>query len=331
MHTTFVHPKWGLHEAPFHEFSSCMASYALEIAMDSYRSPENSGSTLEEIGFQGVQLIDNDNLQAVIGRKEVALGPDDNRTLYALSFRGSDEVEDLIMDLDFRMRHFPVADSHAGSEHYKVHNGMFTMEQHLEYRADSILFSNEAAIDNLLEVFEQDDKKNRALFLICGHSLGGGIATIFALRLLEHYGFRSDQVAVYAFGAPPIACKHLAKRYSLAADHKHRSKAHIGNRNINLYRFANIDDPVSGADMRDVDHAYRSDALISSIPYTTVGLHHVGLELLFSPKLIPDFYEAFKAKIGRLYSHHKVLDTHSITSYSIGLESTLSTLHDLVK
>ncbi|MGE5391384.1 MAG: lipase family protein [Deltaproteobacteria bacterium] len=324
MFSTFKHPLWGSHQGAFHEFSPCLAALSAAIAKDSYQRQQNYRNTLESLGFESIQMF-VDNLQILLARKEVALSPHDHRTIYALAFRGTDALADVISDFDFRLQSFPISEGAAGMD-FLVHNGMYVLEQHLESQAGLISFGQSENTETLLEVLEQEEKRNRALFYLCGHSLGGGIAVLFALRLIEHYGFAPEQIVIYTFGAPPVASKHLAQRYT-GINLRHRGKALTGSRTMYLHRMANIDDPVSGVELQENEQTHLPRAVIPSLPYATVGLHHIGTELRFCPRLIPEFAKAFQEQMGRVYSNQKVLDVHCMAGYALGLELTLSAMH----
>lgn len=139
-----------------------------------------------------------------------------------LIFRGTDSVmtadkpflknyqEWLLTDFDLRKKHF---DAFGKG---KIHQGF---AKSLSLIADSIAKT----------VIEKGGKHKKVW--LCGHSLGGAQAILFAMYLHQNYGIKAQ--GIYAFACPAVGNQRFAKQIETIFSHNE------------LQRFEFVDDPVS--------------------------------------------------------------------------------------
>ncbi|CAK9074738.1 unnamed protein product [Durusdinium trenchii] len=104
---------------------------------------------------------------------------------FYVTFKGTDNFVDVVIDFDLTLRCFC---------DMRVHNGISGGLQHKPPDGKSVL-------DELEECLGSVSVQNAKEVILCGHSLGGGYAILAALFLL-YRGFRVTQVVT--FGAPQV-------------------------------------------------------------------------------------------------------------------------------
>jgi predicted lipase len=162
--------------------------------------------------FCDVQLFYDNYTQALIGCRDIKT-PDGTVALIAIVFRGSDQIKDWLDNLDFRMTRFLHTEHFPPFSRLKVHNGIYENVHDVEEKAKRIAFNNGLVKDSLTQILKDEFKRKQGFFRIIGHSLGGGMATLFVARLCEDYGIPSERILPHTFGAPPIGNRYFAAHF----------------------------------------------------------------------------------------------------------------------
>ncbi|MGE5418461.1 MAG: lipase family protein [Acidobacteriota bacterium] len=288
------------------------AESAAYIARDCYFSDERHNDTLDILGFKNTQLFEDKHLQATLGCLDISTSQG-IYTLFTVVFRGSDEVGDWLHNLDIRMSRFlPISDQIPEAKLLKVHRGFLAMVRDFEKSFDRIAFSDCFINGRLDQILNDQEKKSRSLFWLVGHSLGGAMATLFAARLTDYYAIPREHIAVYTFGAPPIANKHTASHYSGTF-----GKPETDSSKLPVFRIVNADDPVPG-DRLDRKQEVDSGPLPHP-PYKALGLYHFGEEKIFVPSRSKEFHIIYQKLSGSEYSNSS-FDVHFMPAYLSGIE-----------
>jgi len=300
------------------EFDALKAGIAACLARDSYYNDPRHGETLLMLGFSDVQLFYHNHLQALIGSKDIATN-DETATLIVIAFRGSDQIQDWLQNLDFRMTRFLNTEHFPHLSRLKVHNGIFENVHDFEDKTDRIVFRNGPLKGNLAQIMRDGPGRKQCFFWLIGHSLGGAMATLFAARLCDYYGISMNRILVHTFGAPPIGNRYFAARYghqSAWRIQKHKNKSDA----LALFRFVNTEDPIPAPRFADEDTAKAEGGVIAPPPYRLLGFKHVGQEIRFSPRRLPDFYDKYQTFTGRRYNSSHFMKVHFMEAYMIGLD-----------
>lgn len=296
------------------------AELAACLARDSYFEDERHHETLNSLEFKETQLFTDDHLQATVGCRDI-LTPQGQFTLFAIVFRGSDEYEDWLHNLDFRLsRYLPLSIPIPNVHRLKVHRGFLKMEKDFERSLPKISFNSGIVAGTLKEILADEKKRSQSLFWVNGHSLGGAIATLFTVRLRDYFQVSSQQIQTYTFGAPPVGNRHIA-RYNWGIRHTIENAGHmIADAPLHLFRIINTEDPVAGASFSHPQEEERERGALPLPPYKWLGLEHFGREVRFAPRSNPDFYDLFYKQSGTNYSDSKFADVHFMPAYLAGIE-----------
>lgn len=300
------------------ELDGRTAGIAACLARDSYYNDPRHGDTMLMLGFSDVQLFYNNHLQALAGCRNFMTG-DGTATLITIAFRGSDQIQDWLQNLDVRMTRFLNTEHFPHLNRLKVHNGIFEKVHDFEGKTDRIFFRNDLIKSNLAEIINDASRQARCFFWMIGHSLGGAMATLFAARLHDYYGIPFNRILVHTFGAPPIGNRFFAARYghqSAWRIKKHRKKRDA----LALFRFVNTEDPIPAPRFADEDTARAEGGVITPPPYRLLGFKHVGQEIRFSPRRLPDFYKTYQTFTGRRYNRSQFMKVHFMEAYMTGLD-----------
>jgi hypothetical protein len=300
------------------EFDIRKAGIAACLARDSYYNDQRHAETLLMLGFYDAQLFYDNHLQAIIGCRDIKT-PDGTLALIAIVFRGSDQVQDWLDNIDFRKTRFLNTEHFPHLSRLKVHNGIFENVHDFEDKAERVTFKNGLANGNLTQILKDESRKKQCFFWIIGHSLGGGMATLFAARLYDYYGISSERILTHTFGAPPIGNRYFAARYG----HESRPRTkNIKNKSdlLTLFRFVNTEDPIPGPRFASEAKEKAEGGSITQPPYTLLGFKHVGQEVRFSPRLLPAFYEEYQAFTGRRYNSSQFMKVHFMEAYMTGVD-----------
>jgi hypothetical protein len=295
------------------EFDSLKAKISACLARDSYYNDQRCSETLLRLGFYDAQLFSHQHLEAICGCRDIET-PDGTLALIAIVFRGSDDVEDWLRNLDFRKIHFLDEKRFPELRRLKVHKGIAENVHNFEGKAARVTFKNGAVKGNLAQILADENKRKQCLFWIIGHSLGGAMATLFAARLYDYYGVAPDRIIVHTFGAPPIGNRYFASRYGHQATSKRSRKKLL----LNIIRFVNTEDPIPGQHFSTA--AWIKTGLIPHPPYLLLGFRHVGQALCFSPHLLDGFYKKYKEFTGRQYSSSNFKEVHFMEAYLAGMD-----------
>lgn len=300
------------------EFDIRKAGIAACLARDSYYNDQRHGETLLKLGFYDVQLFYNNHLQAIIGCRDIKT-PDGTLALIAIVFRGSDQVQDWLDNLDFRMTRFLNTEHFPHLSRLKVHNGIFDNVHNFEGKAKRVTFKNGVAKGDLTQILKDESKRKQCFFWIIGHSLGGAMATLFAARLYDYYGVPSERILTHTFGAPPIGNRYFAARYG------HKSAFRIKNTRqksdlLTLFRFVNTEDPIPGSRFANEAQEKAEGGSITHPPYHLLGFKHVGQEVRFAPRFLAGFYEEYQTFTGRRYNSSTFMKVHFMEAYMTGVD-----------
>ena len=181
-----------------------------ELSRIAYLRQEPATAMAQQIGFPQVEFFDVDGAQAYLFANEYDL---------VLACRGTEprEWNDVKADINA----WPVVAETLG----RVHRG----------------FKKEA--DDLWPVLEQRLLDNTKELWLCGHSLGGAMATIYAGRCKMSY-IKTNPVELFTYGSPRVG----TKKYVTYCTVKH-------------IRWVNNND------------------IVTRVPPTWMGYHHVGEEM----------------------------------------------------
>ena len=153
-----------------------------ELSMISYNDEAEARAAATAIGFPDAELFDNDGSQAYRFRNEHDC---------VVTCRGTEPTEwtDLKADANASMA---VLEAAVG----KVHSG----------------FNRE--VDDVWPLMEDLLRDNVLPVWFCGHSLGGGMATIFAYRCKKSV-IKSNPEELHTFGSPRVGCKRYVRHAPL--------------------------------------------------------------------------------------------------------------------
>lgn len=296
------------------------AELAACLARDSYFEDERHQATLDSLEFNETQLFTDDHLQATLGCRDI-LTPEGTFTLFAIIFRGSDEYEDWLHNLDFRLsRYLPLSIPIPNVHRFKVHRGFLKMEKDFERSLPQISFNSGTVNGTLKEILADQEKRSRSLFWVNGHSLGGAIATLFTVRLRDFFHIPSEHIQAYTFGAPPVGNRHIA-RYNWGIKHEIENAVHkIADAPLHLFRIINTEDPVAGPDFAHAREEEQQGGVLPQPPYKWLGLEHFGREVRFAPRSNPEFYNIYQKVSGSAYSESNFADVHFMPAYLAGIE-----------
>jgi triacylglycerol lipase len=152
-----------------------------ELAMISYNDEAEAREAATAIGFPDADLFDNDGSQAYRFRNERDC---------IVTCRGTEPTEwnDLKADANASMAVLEAVGN--------VHSG----------------FNRE--VDDIWPLMEELLRDNELPVWFCGHSLGGGMATIFAYRC-KRSAIRSNPEELHTFGSPRVGCKRYVRQAPL--------------------------------------------------------------------------------------------------------------------
>jgi hypothetical protein len=170
-------------------------------------------SQLSKLSYQDEMLQEKEKegegkLKDILEGKSIFFESDAHAQVYGwiydrvfyLAFRGSDGIEDIMIDIDVRMIEL---ENNKGKNIF-VHSGF-------QRQFDSIA---PMVLHTLINRSKEFDRIN-----CCGHSLGGSLATLAALHFNNLPG---KQITLHTFGSPRIGNKNFTKMFyeaSPAIDH----------------------------------------------------------------------------------------------------------------
>lgn len=288
------------------------------FARDSYYNDPRYAETLLTLGFFDVQLFCDSHLQALIGCRDIQT-PEGVTALVVIVFRGSDQIQDWLQNLDIRMTRFLNKEHFPHLSRLKVHNGIFENVHDFEDRAERVTFKDGSLKGNLIQILRDEYKRKQCIFWIIGHSLGGAMATLYAARLCDYYEVSRHRILSHTFGAPPIGNRYFAARYGHVSSFgmkKHRKKGD----SLALFRFVNTEDPIPAPRFADNDIEKAEGGSITQPPYRFLGFKHVGQEVRFSPRLLPGFYDNYQLFTGRRYNSSHFMKVHFMDAYITGVD-----------
>lgn len=162
-----------------------LASRAASVAYEAKR--EWISRTHDSIGLTVDVLLVNDHKQV-----RGFIASDEKSVLISIS--GTESAHDVLADASIKLDEAWLCDTKV-----RVHYGFLK-------EADSVMDE----IDAWFKTHGHSGEKRD--FLVTGHSLGGAVATLVALRLFEYIGYTPR---VITFGAPRVGCRKLKKLFNL--------------------------------------------------------------------------------------------------------------------
>ena len=300
------------------EYDRRKAAVAACLARDSYYDDARHNATMLALGFHDAQLFYNNNLQAIAGCRDIQ-GDDETRALIAIVFRGSDQIQDWLQNIDVRMTRFLNSEKYSHLSRIRVHHGIFENVHDFEKKAEKIAFQTGFLKASLPQIIRDESINRQCLFWIIGHSLGGAMATLFAARLFDYYGIPADRILVHTFGAPPIGNRYFAARYGHQSTFRvQKTKKDVL---LNEFRFVNTEDPIPAPRFANEAQEEAEGGSIMQPPYKLLGFKHVGQEIRFSPRVLTGFYEKYQAFTGRRYDSAHFMKVHFMEAYMTGLDA----------
>lgn len=121
-----------------------------------------------------------------------------NNTLY-ICFRGTSSLQNWKSNFDIRLKEYK-----KNNNKFKIHNGFYTQYNSIRH--------------NILPFLIKNDTYNN--IIVCGHSLGGALATICCLDICDNIYNRN--ITCVTFGCPRIGNKDFSDLYNLYNIKMHR-------------------------------------------------------------------------------------------------------------
>jgi hypothetical protein len=182
--------------------------------------------------------------------------------LTVLVFRGTEPSQMADIATDLKTWKTPLAERGWPAEWGSAHAGFVEAFESVE----------PLLLKKLAEIAEREDR-----IWITGHSLGGGLATLMAARLLRarEEGASFDVAGVYTFGSPRVGNKAFAKKFRDAA-----AKA-----GVNAVRVRNADDVVTSIPGLLLEYEH-----VGTLAYLTEGALQVSpaKEPVYAESSVPD-------------------------------------------
>ena len=171
-----------------HEF----ASFAAHCARAAYKDREAGTAMFKEAGFNDVHFIERGATQAYAA----IVACDDAPPTAVLTFRGTDSIQDLLIDAKFWRRRLP-------RPGLAVHRGF-------ERALDD-------GWDDIVAVFSSFHRRYGASTIhLMGHSLGGALALLAAHRLTSHPALGTI-ASVVTVGCPRVGNANFAREIAKCA------------------------------------------------------------------------------------------------------------------
>lgn len=158
--------------------------------------------------FQKICFLDNDKTDT-----QVALWRDMEQHRLVISFRGTEQVKwkDLHTDLNILPVGFnPERLGGDFKEEAMVHGGFLSAYDSVQHKLMSLVRTSAGFCD------DESNKTCPWHIYVTGHSLGGALATLFALELTASNMYRDGHIRVtmYNFGSPRVGNKKFADQYN---------------------------------------------------------------------------------------------------------------------
>lgn len=175
-----------------------------------------------------------------------------------VAFRGTEKFRDLMTDIDSRTMHFSF-----GGKDVDVHEGF--------------LSAYGSVREQILDMIKKGKK-----VVFCGHSLGGGLATIAAFDFKTNVNKKAE-VGCWTYGSPRVGKKSFVSAFNESG--------------VTSHRFVNIGDP------------------IPEVPIAESGFIHVDAKREVGEMTI--LITILKTTLSRFVR----IKYHSLTKYIVGLEA----------
>ncbi|KAI9295588.1 alpha/beta-hydrolase [Neoconidiobolus thromboides FSU 785] len=122
-----------------------------------------------------------------------------------LSFRGTDNLSNKLLDLNIRKRRMKVVDPNYNQDYLnniKVHSGILSS-------TDSIIYD---MIEQLRLRF--NNELDQYTFVLIGHSLGGAMASLASIRLQNELKLSYNSIHLYSYGQPRVGNEEFVKYFN---------------------------------------------------------------------------------------------------------------------
>lgn len=153
------------------------------------------GDKIELPGFKKIKIISDKDTDT----QGCVLVDQVDKKLYIV-FRGTASQKDILIDIECIQKKTTI-----GGKECRIHNGFLKSYESVEPQINSILFGDYPGYD----------------IVICGHSLGGALATICGASLPV-----DNKISVVTFGSPRVGNNKLVKIFNLKVGQYYRFVHH---------------------------------------------------------------------------------------------------------
>jgi len=182
---------------------------------------KNCEETLKvEVEKRGVRYLNTLYTSALANFISASSGPEvmfgftgiDRNENFIVVLRCTETFSEALHDIAF----IPIPSSIKGSAFTLVGSGFLRLFQSLKFKQPNATFSNNVK-ERIEEFCTFPSKRN---VIICGHSLGGALATLLALDLALNTQIREPEV--YTFGSPRVGDVFFARKYNKVVTNSNR-------------------------------------------------------------------------------------------------------------
>ncbi|KAG6545659.1 hypothetical protein Mapa_012844 [Marchantia paleacea] len=241
------------------------------------------GVSLVKSDFKKICFVENakTDTQPLLLTKKVAIWRDQRRKRLVVAFRGTEQTKwkDVLTDLSLIATGFNPERVDGGSkDEILVHGGFLSAYDSVKARLLSLVHSS---IEISEDGSESDDSGGAWHIYVTGHSLGGALATLFALDLASCHLAKEGRILVtmYNYGSPRVGNRPFAERYNKTVKDSWRV---VNNRDIvptvpRLMGYCHVAQPIyltthDANVMSDLlDDGYRGDVIGEATPDVILG------------------------------------------------------------
>ncbi|BBN18801.1 hypothetical protein MPTK1_8g05610 [Marchantia polymorpha subsp. ruderalis] len=234
------------------------------------------GVSLLKSDFKKICFVENAKTDT-----QVAIWRDQRRKRLVVAFRGTEQTKwkDVLTDLSLIATGFNPERVEGGSkDEILVHGGFLSAYDSVKARLLSLVHSS---IEISEDGSESDDSEGAWHIYVTGHSLGGALATLFALDLASCHLAKEGRILVtmYNYGSPRVGNSPFAEKYNKTVKDSWRV---VNNRDIvptvpRLMGYCHVAQPIyltahDANVMSDLlDDGYRGDVIGEATPDVILG------------------------------------------------------------